>query len=577
MMHGDSRRRGWDDAGPAVWRGGSGFGVRAVAGGAGLAAVRRAARNAVGLESEVARLRRLLAEAAADTRKRSTIARLRMENGQLRADLQEATSRAEQLSGEVAQLRSTRETLAKSSFGGKSEQVRKPRTGRRRGQRAGTAGHGRTQRPELAKKTEVRDPPQTDRVCGTCGASYVANGSHVSEIVEVEVRAHKRVLRRRRWRRACDCASSPREVSAPPVARLFANTPYGVSFRARFLYECYACFRPVNRIAAWMSEKGLRLSAGTLSSSILRFLPLFAPLSEAILARQNGCALRQGDETSRRIQALGEAGASPSAWLWLGISLDAVWFHVDPSRSATAAAKLFGGALPGTILVADRFSAYKKLGRDLGGRVTLAWCWVHVRRDFIRQAAGNAGLAAWKDQWIARIARIVRLNKARLVVYRPGQDMERQPKALQAAHRRLQRALDRLFADAERELAGLDGKDRRSKPLRALGKHREGLSVFVAHPAVPMDNNLSERMLRGAAIGRKLSFGSDSKDGAAFTAMMYSVVATLRRNNLDVRQWLTEWLEACARNGGRPPGDLAPWLAPWTMSEERRRRLQEPP
>ena len=83
------------------------------------------------------------------------------------------------------------------------------------------------------------------------------------------------------------------------------------------------------------------------------------------------------------------------------------------------------------------------------------------------------------------------MNKARLVVYRPGQDMERQPKALQAAHRRLQRALDRLFADAERELAGLDGKDRRSKPLRALGKHREGLSVFVAHPAVPMDNNLS--------------------------------------------------------------------------------------
>ena len=223
---------------------------------AALTAVRRAARNAVGLKSEVARLRRLLAEAAVDTRKRSTIASLRMENVQLRADLQEATSRAEKLSGEVAQLRSTRETLA--------------------------------------KQTEVRDLPQTDRVCGTCGAPYVANGSHVSEIVEVDVRAHKRVLRRRRWRRACHCASSPREVSAPPVARLFANTPYGVSFRARFLYECYACFRPVNRIAAWMSEQGLRLSAGTLSSSIHRFLPLFAPLSEAIPARQNGCALAPG-------------------------------------------------------------------------------------------------------------------------------------------------------------------------------------------------------------------------------------------------------------------------------------------
>ena len=52
------------------------------------------------------------------------------------------------------------------------------------------------------------------------------------------------------------------------------------------------------------------------------------------------------------------------------------------------------------------------------------------------------------------------------------------------------------------------------KPLRSLVNHREGLSVFAGRPRVPLDNNLAERLLRGPAIGWRLSFGSDSGIGA---------------------------------------------------------------
>ena len=76
-------------------------------------------------------------------------------------------------------------------------------------------------------------------------------------------------------------------------------------------------------------------------------------------------------------------------------------------------------------------------------------------------------------------------------------------------------------------------------------------------------------------IGRRLSFGSDSEKGAGFTAIMYSVVARSRCNGIDVLRWLEAWLEACAKNGGKPPDDLSPWL-PWSMSEERRRELMAP-
>ena len=58
--------------------------------------------------------------------------------------------------------------------------------------------------------------------------------------------------------------------------------------------------------------------------------------------------------------------------------------------------------------------------------------------------------------------------------------------------------------------------------------------------------------------------------------MMYGIFETLRMNEIDIKKWLTAWLMACAKNGGRPPDDLTPWL-PWSMDEERRRGFANPP
>ncbi len=85
----------------------------------------------------------------------------------------------------------------------------------------------------------------------------------------------------------------------------------------------------------------------------------------------------------------------------------------------------------------------------------------------------------------------------------------------------------------------------------------------------------TERGLRCAVIRRRLSFGSNSEDGAKFTAIMPSVVGTLLMHGIDVLRWLEAWLTACAKNGGKPPDDLSPWL-PWTMSEARKRKFTAP-
>ena len=163
--------------------------------------------------------------------------------------------------------------------------------------------------------------------------------------------------------------------------------------------------------------------------------------------------------------------------------------------------------------------------------MVLAWRWAHQRRDFVECAAAQENLAGWCKAWPGRIAAIYRLNKARLSHYEPA--VEAQGEAYRCAQRRLETELDGLFAAVEAELAELEDTAREAGPLRSLLNHREGPGVFVQRPEVPMDNNFTERTLRGAAIGRKPGFGSDSKKGARLTAIMYSVVQTLALNGIE--------------------------------------------
>ena len=155
-------------------------------------------------------------------RQKATIGSLTREKARLGRRARVARRRIERLEGQLAKLRASRSVLPKGESRGPCERQERPRSGRRRGQQPGASGHGRTERPRLEERNEEHNPPSDARVCGGCGSPYAANGAEESALVEIEVRAYRRVIRRPRWRRTCGCASSPAEVSAPPVPRLFA-------------------------------------------------------------------------------------------------------------------------------------------------------------------------------------------------------------------------------------------------------------------------------------------------------------------------------------------------------------------
>ena len=124
-------------------------------------------------------------------------------------------------------------------------------------------------------------------------------------------------------------------------------------------------------------------------------------------------------------------------------------------------------------LVCDRYSAYKKLARLAAGQLVLAFCWAPVRRDFIKAAAARGDLDDWKDQWLARIRRLYRLNAQRLRCHDPGRPPDRRHLRM---HFRLSRVLGEVFMEVERELATVDDASPQGKVLQSLLRHRRGLS-----------------------------------------------------------------------------------------------------
>jgi transposase len=215
-------------------------------------------------------------------------------------------------------------------------------------------------------------------------------------------------------------------------------------------------------------------------------------------------------------------------------------------------------------MVVDRYKAYQAVDKVKNGSIVLAFCWAHVRRDFLAVARSWPDQEAWAMGWVQRIGELYRLNDARLKV---GADAV----AFATADQALRAEVTALGASGELELETPNLHSARQKVLESLGNHWTGLTVFVEHPEVPMDNNTAERSIRGPVVGRKNYYGSGSVWSGQLAAMMFSLFQTLCLWGLNPRLWLTAYLQACAEAGG-PIANVDRFM-PWNLSPERRRAL----
>jgi transposase len=475
-------------------------------------------------------------------------AELRAENESLRAQLR---LREQQLFGTKSEA---------GTAGSEASPAAKP--GKPRGQRPGKPGPGRRDHSRLPATEEVIDLPDGQRHCSGCGLPFAPfAGTEDGEILEVEVQAYRRVYRRRRYRPACGCGRRPGVVTAAPPPKLIPKSILGVSIWVEVLLDKYLFYRPTYRLLADWKTHGLDLSLGTLTDGLQRLKPLFEPVYRALVERNQEQVHWHADETRWLVFATVEGKVGHRWTLWVFHSEQAVVFVLDQGRAHDVPEEHLGPVEEG-ILSVDRYSAYKAMKQVKDGKILLAFCWAHVRRDFLGVARSWPKEEGWALGWVERIGLLYQANDARL-------EARREPLAFAEKDGHLRRAVGEMARQAETELADPRIHPAREKVLVSLQEHWDGLSVFVEHPEVPMDNNTAERVQRGPVVLRKNSYGSGAVWAGELAAMLFSVFQTLCLWNINPRAWLSAYLQECAEAGGRAPAGLDAFL-PWQMPLERR-------
>jgi transposase len=528
--------------------------------------VRQLRREVLELRQEVADLRRENLE-------------LRQQVGYWKAQHARAVHRAEHLEAEVENLRGENRKLQDRLFARKSEKSstrdrsnhldgesedRGGSTPRKRGQQKDQPGPRRRDYSHLPVVEDLRELPEDQRVCSQCGAALSPSDTEDSEQIEIEVRAYRRRIRRRRYQRTCSCSNCPRTITATPAPKLIPKGVLGVSLWVEILLDKFASYRPTERLLGQWQLLGLDVAPGTVASGLERLEPLFQPLYDALLTRNAATSFAQADETRWMVFVAQEGKAGYRWWLWVFLGEDTVVFRLDPTRSHDVPEGHFP-ADAHAVLMVDRYSAYKAMAQVKLGNVVLVFCWAHVRRDFVTVGKGWPEHKQWALAWLDRIRALYRHDRRRRSVKSDGAEFT-------AADIELRQTVTAMQAQADAELGDPKLPTPCRKVLESLREHWDGLTRFLNDPRIPLDNNASERRARGPALGRKNYYGSGALWSGRLAATLFSLFATLSLAKINVRTWLTWYLESCAENGGQAPSDINPFL-PWRMSVEKRREL----
>jgi transposase len=295
-------------------------------------------------------------------------------------------------------------------------------------------------------------------------------------------------------------------------------------------------FRQSKRLVAELYEivYGLSISPASVCAMERRVSEaLAAPVDQARHAIRKESFVGS-DETGWRRMRL-------KAWLWLTATDQLAVFTIARRRSSTVVKRILGEAFAG-VVTSDRWSAYSHLDRR-------QLCWAHLLRDFVGM------MERFHSPWHGN-----RLRVCALEVMAAYGDREAGFISHDEMVHRLQPIRERTRRRLRWASENAPGPTARTKACEIL-KLEPHLWTFLDDPAIPVTNNLCERLLRYAVIWRKLSYGTQSMAGTRFMERILTVCATLQLQHRDVFGYLTEAVDAHIRN------QAAPSILPATLSQ----------
>lgn len=267
----------------------------------------------------------------------------------------------------------------------------------------------------------------------------------------------------------------------------------------------------------------------------------------------------QADETPVLVNHDGRKAGSKS-WMWVYRSghlyqkRQIVLYEYQQTRNASHPREFLKGY--DGICVTDGYQVYHTLEKELE-ELTIAGCWVHCRRRFDEalklisksyQKESNAFLLMKQIQAIYREEG--KLNDL---------SSDERLKQRQAVIKPL---VDAFFAYLK--TINVSKKDKFGDAVGYALNQEKYLRVFLTDGDVPIDNNASERAIRGFCIGKKNWQMIDTIHGAKSSAIIYSIVETAKANNLKPFDYVQHLLEEMPKHMDDRDCSFLENLLPWS-------------
>jgi transposase len=411
-------------------------------------------------------------------------------------------------------------------------------------------GHGRRKLPaDLPREKRIHDLPEDQKPCPCCGAIRQVIGQETSEQLDI-IPPQLRVIEHVRLKYACQaCEAKAAETGAQIV---LASKPLSAIERclaaprllAFVTVSRFADHLPYYRMEHILARYGIQIARSTLGGWEAELATAITPLQKLMIQETLGSKTLHTDDTPVDVLEPGK-GKTRTGRFWVYVGDDQhpyIVFDYTPSRSRDGPMTFLKdwGQNERRFLQADAFGGYDGIYRgEAGGQVVEVACWSHARRKFIdAQASDVAGSA----QALAYIRLLYDVE-----------DLAENVSSAERARIRQEQAAPILVKFRAWLLSQQTTGGGPVLPKSPMGtaitytlNQWAALTVYLLDGDLDPDNNTAENQQRQIAVGRKNWLFCGSDNGGRTAAILFSIIATCQRHEVNPFDYLTDVLTRIA-------------------------------
>jgi transposase len=380
----------------------------------------------------------------------------------------------------------------------------------------------------LKRERLVHDLAERDKHCAKCHEDLRRIGEEVSERYEY-VPAQMLVIEDACQKYACTCTVKTAAKPAQPIEKSMA----GASVLAHVIVSKLADHLPVHRQTKIMRRFGVEISdqtmCGWMRQSAELLVPLYTRLKEFVLSSK---VVGTDDTPVRVLDRELSHTRKGRIWPYVGDQdHPAIIYDYTPTRER-AGPERFLASYHG-YLQADAYVAYDSFFTNPARGLVEVGCWAHGRRH-VYQARDLE--PARMGAVLAFIAQLYAVEKRARRSGIRGEDLRllREQVSLPV--------ITQLHGYLRMISEDLLPKSEPGQAVAYLLKNWTALTRYLEDGDLPIDNNGTERSLRGVALGRNnWTFLGSDRGGRTF-AILRSFVASCELLKLDPFEWLRDVL-----------------------------------